>query len=233
MAAAAGDLGLLEHLVGDGVLARGLDRFFGQLVTELALAPPLVELDVCEVAEVTGGQAHLEFFLLGLMLVTRSAVYLLALDLVLLLKVRFVDKVDLLFAQLDFFGLELVIRLAMAVGSHAAGVDDPWSRVDRIPAEPDVGEAVRWLFGDMLVLGRGTCRLGLTPHLGPLGRVMTIHAAVFVVFVLFPKLVGFLNDIRVGQNVTVAAEELGLGGIRLRKLGLELHHLFRAQRRGD
>jgi hypothetical protein len=51
VAAATGDLGLVEHLVGDGLVARGLNRLFRQFMTETALASTLVELDVGKVAK--------------------------------------------------------------------------------------------------------------------------------------------------------------------------------------
>ena len=44
---------------------------------------------------------------------------------------------------------------------------------------------------------------------------MTLDAKDFVVFTLFPSIKGFLHDTRVGQDVAVAAEELGFRNFRL------------------
>ena len=131
MTARAWYLGLFEYLMGDRLLSGGLDRLFGQLVAEFASTPPLVEFDVCEVTQVAGGLAHLKFFLLRLMLMAVRAVDLLALNLVLLIEMWFMDESHFL-REFDPLGLEFVIRLAMAVGGHAAGVHDPGPRLNRL-----------------------------------------------------------------------------------------------------
>ena len=85
------------------------------------------------------------------MLVTACAVYLLTLNLVLLFQVWLMSEENLL-GEFDLFGFELIIRFAVAIGGHTAGVDDSRSRPDRLAAELDVGETFRRLFGNMYIL---------------------------------------------------------------------------------
>ena len=63
------NLGGLEYLMGDRLLARGLDRFLRECVAELASASALVKLDVREMALKTGGLGYLKFLLVRLVLV--------------------------------------------------------------------------------------------------------------------------------------------------------------------
>jgi hypothetical protein len=230
VAAAAGDLGFFQHLVGDGLVARGLDRLFGQLVAELAFAPAFVELDVGKVAEITGGLGHLEVFLLGVVLVAAGAVELLALDLVFFLQMRLVH-VNYLFGELDFFSLELVIRFAVTTGGHAAGIGDPRPRLHRAAAQLKVGEALRRFLGNVFALS-------LTASNGDLSRlpilsgwVVTLETAVFAVLVFCPSILAFLKHPRVGENVAVAAKQLRLWDIRLGQFVLKPRFLVGPQRR--
>ena len=199
-------------------------------MAELAFTSALVELDVGKVTEITGGLAHLEVFLLGLVLVAAGAVELLALDLVFFLQMRLVH-VNYLFGELDFFSLELVIRFAVTTGGHAAGIGDPRPRLHRAAAQLKVGEALRRFLGNVFALSRTASNgdLSRLPILS--GWVVTLETAVFVVFVLCPSVVAFLKNPRVGENVAVAAEKLGLWDIRLRQLVLKRRLLDGTQRR--
>ncbi len=176
-------------------------------------------------AEMAGFPAHLEFLFVSLVLVAVGAVDLLALDLVFLLQVRFVDERHLL-GELDLLGLELVIRLAVAVGGHAAGVDDSRPGLDRVAADGDVGETLGGFCRDMFRLCFAASSWLWARSLGFRGRVVALDATDVFMFALFPEIVAFLHDARVGQNVAVAAEELWLRNIRLGKFGLELQFLL-------
>ena len=100
--------------MGDGFFAGCLNRLFRQLVAQLASAPALVELDVFKMTQVTAGFADLEFLLIADVLVAGGAVDLLALDLVLFVKMRFVNEGDFL-SELDFFSFEFIKKPGFAV----------------------------------------------------------------------------------------------------------------------
>ena len=113
-----------------------------------AFSPILIEPDVFKVAKVTGSLGNFEFFGVGLVLVTGGAVYILALDLVFLFQMRFVHKKHLL-GKFYLFGLEFVIRSAVAVGGHTVGIADPRSGSDGLAAKLNVGEAFRRILGNV------------------------------------------------------------------------------------
>lgn len=163
---------------------------------------------------------HLEVLFLCLMLVAVGAVDLLTLDLVLFIQVRLMD-VDYLFCKFDLLSLELVIRLAVALVRHATFIDDSGPRLDRLTAQGDVGKTLWPFTGDVFTFNCGAGLCGLARLLGLSGRIVTLNAAIFVVFARFPGLVAFLNDTRIGQDMAVAAEELGFRGIRLGKVQLD------------
>jgi hypothetical protein len=151
-------------------------------------------------------------------LVTVGAVDLHALDLLLLLQMWIVGEVNL-FGELDLLGLELVIRLAVAVGGQAAGIDNPRPGLNRAAAEGDVGETLGGFCRNVFLLSFvGFTRLRFFA-LSFLGRVVTLDATDVFVFPRFPQIVTLLHDARVRQNVAVTAEKLGLGYIRWRQLG--------------
>jgi hypothetical protein len=175
-------------------------------------------------AEVTGGLAHLKFLHFRLMLVAVGAVNLLALDLLFLIQVRFMDEAHLL-CEFDLLGLELVIRFSVAICGHAAGVHDPGPRLDRFTAQGQIREALGWLFGDMFGLSRYTGLLSGLDFKFP-GWIMTLHAAIFVVFLFFPKFVPLIDHTWVCQDMTIPTKHLGLRGLQLGEFGLYLRHRF-------
>ena len=94
-------------------------------MTKIALTSVLVKLYVFKMAKVAGSFGHLEFLFIGFVLVAGGAVDLLAFDLFLFIQVWFVNKNDL-FGKFNFFGLELIIGLAVTGGGHAAGIGYSW-----------------------------------------------------------------------------------------------------------
>jgi len=146
--AGTGNTGLFQNFVGDGFITGGLNRLFRQLMAQFASAPVLVEFDVFEMTQVTGGFADLEFLLIGDVLVAGDAVDLLTFDLLFFIKMRFVNKSDFL-GELDFFGFELIVRLAVTGSGHTAGIGNLGSRSDGIAAQRQVGKMPRWFGGNM------------------------------------------------------------------------------------
>jgi len=160
------------------------------------------------------------------MLVAAGAVDLLTFDLVLLIQVWFVDKGNLL-CEFDLFGLELIVCLAVAVGSHATGVYDSRSGLDALTTQGEVREAVRCRFGYVRDF-RGFIWL-----LGLIGWIMALDTAPFIVFAPFPKFITLLYNAGIGENVAVATDKLGLGDIRLGKLELRPRLLISPQSGAD
>lgn len=74
VAAAAGDLGLFEDLMGDRFLPGSLNRFLRELVAEFAAGAAFIKFGVLEMAEVAGAFAYLEFFLGSFVLVAAGTV---------------------------------------------------------------------------------------------------------------------------------------------------------------
>jgi len=145
MAAGAGNFGILKHLVCDRFLSGSLNGFYRQLVAEFAFAPVLIELGVFKMTKMAGGLGNLKFFLIGLVLVTGSAVYLLSLDLLFFVEMRFMHK-ESLFGKFNLFGLEIIICLSVTVRGHATGIADPRSGSDGFTTKLNVGEALRRIF---------------------------------------------------------------------------------------
>ena len=86
-------------------------------------ASSLVELGGHEVAEIAGVLAHLEFFQVCHVLVASGATDFLAFDLILLFKMRLMNK-RYLFRIFDLLGFEIIAGLTMTVGGRARGVID-------------------------------------------------------------------------------------------------------------
>jgi hypothetical protein len=169
--------------------------------------------------EVTGLLAYFELLFIAFVLVTGGAVKLLAFDLFLFVQMRFMN-VKYLFGEFDFFGLEHVIRFAVAGSRHAAGVDDSRSGFYGLTAELKVGEPFRWFLGDVTGFYLSG-RRSRTFLLNFPGGIVTLDTAEFVVFGFFPEIVAFLDDTRVGQNMAIAAEKLGLGDVGRGELHFE------------
>jgi len=130
-----------------------------------------------------------------------------------------VDEGDLL-CEFDLFGLELIVCLAVAVGSHAAGVYDSWPGLDALTTQREIREAVRCRFRYVFKF------CGFIGLLRLIGGIMALDTAPFIVFVPFPEFITLLYNARVGENVAVATDELGLRDIRLGELCLYRCHLF-------
>ena len=83
----------------------------------------LIELGIGKVAEIAGGLTNLEVIRVLYVLVAIGAVRFLTFDLIFLEQMRLVNKSHL-FGELDFFGLKIVVRFAMASGGRTAVVYD-------------------------------------------------------------------------------------------------------------
>jgi hypothetical protein len=165
-------------------------------VTEFALTPTFVELDVFEMTEVAGSLTHFKFFLLGFVLMAIGAVNLLTLDLVFLLQVWLVNK-GYLFGELYLLSLELIIWPAVAIGGHTTGIRDPRSRQDILATQLEVGETLWGFVWNVLEIFCGDRFRNLRYFQGLLGRIVAFNAAVFVVFAFFPEFVAFFYDARI------------------------------------
>ncbi len=183
-------------------------------------------------AQKTGFFRDFKMLFFTIMLVAGGAVDLLTLYLVFVLQVRLVDVFHFL-GKFDFLGFEFIIRIAVAAGRHAAGVDDSRPLFDRLAAKRNVGETLRSRPGTVCAFRRGSGSRGPARFLGRFGWVVAFDTPEFSVIARFPALVAFLNDARVSQNVTVAAEKLGLGDVRRRKLEVQRRLLLGSPRRAE
>ena len=71
----------------------------------------------------------------------------------------------------------------------------------------------------MFFLRDGTCRRHLVRTLGLLWWIVAFDAADVVVFALFPQLITLFDHARIGQDMAVAAEKLGLGNSNRGEIG--------------
>ena len=117
-------------------------------MAEFAFAPVLIELGVFKMTKMAGGLGNLEFLFLGLVLVTGSAVHLLAFDLLFFVEMRFMHKENL-FGKFNLFGLEIIICLSVTVGGHATGIDDSRPGHNRLATKLEIGESIGRLFGNV------------------------------------------------------------------------------------
>ena len=92
-------------------------------MTDLTTASPVVELGRHKVAEIAGLLAHLEFFQVRLVLVAGGTTDFLTFDLILLFKMRLMNK-GYLFGEFDLLGFEIIAGLAVTAGGRARGVID-------------------------------------------------------------------------------------------------------------
>ena len=74
MAAGTGDTGIFEHQVGNRFITGCLNGLFGQLVTEFAPAPLLIDFDIGEMTLVAGRFGYLEFLFVRFVLVAGDTI---------------------------------------------------------------------------------------------------------------------------------------------------------------
>ncbi len=151
------------------------------------------------------------------MLVAGYTVGFLALDLLFIIQMRPVDVFHLI-GKLDFLCFEFVIRFSVAVGRHATGSFDPRSGLNRLTAKRNVSESIRAVLGYVFDTGRGAWSGALGRILAGRRWIMALDAARLVVFAILPCIVTLLKNTWIGQNMTIAAKQLGLRYFRRWKL---------------
>ena len=86
----------------------------------------VIEFDIGEMTLVAGRFGYLEFLFVRFVLVTGDTIQLLAFNLLLLVQMGFMDEQNF-FGKFNLFGLELVLRAAVAIGSRTTGIHDSGS----------------------------------------------------------------------------------------------------------
>lgn len=117
------------------------------------------------------------------------------------------------FGELNLFGLEWVIRLAMTGGGRATVVDDWGYCLDRVAAQFYIGKAPRGHHGDVNIHVFCKGRSGRFFFLKCPGRIVALDTAHLFVFALSPGVVAVVKYFGVGQNVAVSAKTLRLGDL--------------------